>query len=391
MITPPHLQKLSERLRDAARNGTLSQSVLFVGRQGVGKFSLVMNLTMTLLCDDDKSSCGKCVSCRDVARLFHPDFLLVFPFPNLKPESKKHTVFHFSDPVSSNARFSEETRNVVEEYKKARQEDPFALPNFEKKENIPVEVVKDLLHALGKKPLRGGRRVVAVLDLDKMAYGAADLFLKTVEEPPRNTHLLLTTSQPNLLYSTLLSRTQQIKVPPVPEEQVAKIVMERLGTGAETGLYLARMSGGSPGAAINLHELDVLSRREKILGIFQKLLEGGRAGLIIGEVSGLYGGFKARYDDTKTDFSIIETIIHDLYMMGENNLESNLINIDIKQELQKLKAPEKEVLDIWRNCCAEVKRACTVNNVSVDAGMVFFYLSCLEALQDLTGPKYTLP
>ncbi len=391
MITPPHLEKLSERLCESARKGMLNQSVLFVGREGIGKFSLVLNLARTLLCERDMSACGECSSCHGVAKLIHPDFLLLFPFPNLRPESKKQTVFSFSDPVSSSARFSEETREAVEEQRQALISDPYALPDFEKKDNIPVEVVRDLLGALAKRPLGGGRRVVAVLDIDKMAYGAADLFLKSVEEPPQNTHLLLTTSRPNLLYPTLLSRTQRIKVPPAPEKQVASLLTEKLQIDSKIARYLARISGGSPGAAIRLHEGEVLARREKLLELFEKLLEGTNQGAVIKDVYVNYSSGTNRFDELNMDFDIIESIIHDLYMVGENNLDKHLINIDIKGKLEGIKSPKREVLDIWNSTLAETRKACTVNNVSADTGMMFFFISCAEALKNLARPKFTLP
>ncbi len=390
MITPPHLEKLSERLCESARKGSLNQSVLFVGKEGIGKFSLILNLAQTLLCEREMAACGECTSCHEVTRLIHPDFLLLFPFPNIRPESKKRTLFSFSDPVSSNARFSEETFEAVEEQRQALISDPFALSDFEKKDNIPVDVVRDLLQSLAKRPLRGGRRVVAVLDIDKMAYGAADLFLKTVEEPPQNTHLLLTTSRPNLLYPTLLSRTQRIKVPPVPENRVASLLIERLEIDKQVALFLARLSGGSPGTAIRLHESDVLTRREKVLDIFEKLLSGADLAVIINDVQMQYSG-RYRFDDLKIDFDIIESIIHDLYLTGENGLDKHLINVDIKSKLGGIKRPKREVLDIWNGVLAETRKACTVNNVSVDSGMIFFFISCSEAMRDLVRPKFTLP
>ncbi len=391
MITPPHLEKLSERLCESARKGTLNQSVLFVGKEGIGKFSLVLNLAQTLLCEREMSTCGECPSCHEVGRLIYPDFLLLYPFPNLRPESKKLTVFSFSDPVSSSARFSEETRETVEEHRQALLSDPYALSDYEKKDIIPAEVVRDLIQALAKRPLRGGRRVVAALDIDKMAYGAADLFLKTVEEPPQNTHLLLTTANPNLLYPTLLSRTERIKVPPVPENIIAPLLTERLKIGAPIGHYLSRISGGSPGTAIKLYEGEALSRRERILELFEKLLGGASIATIIHDVNLQYSGGKYRFDDLKIEFDIIESIIHDLYMVGENDLDNHLINVDIISKFQTIKAPEREALDIWNSTLAETRRACTVNNVAADAGMVFLFISCAEAMKNLTRPKFTLP
>jgi hypothetical protein len=391
MITPSHLEQLSEKLCESARQGTLNQSVLFVGKEGIGKFSLVFNLVQTLLCERDMSACGECSSCREISHLVHPDFLLIFPFPNLRPESKKLTVFSFSDPVSSSARFSEETREAVETQRQNLLSDPFAISEYEKKDIIPAEVVRDLIQALAKRPLRGGRRVVAVLDIDKMAFGAADLFLKTVEEPPQNTHLILTTAHPNLLYPTLLSRTERIKVPPVPEELIAPLLAERLQIEKGVAHYLARLSGGSPGIASRLYESEILERRQRILELFEKLLGGAGLAAVIHDVNMQYSGGKYRFDDLKIDFDIIESIIHDLYIAGENDLDKHLINADIKSKFQAIKSPAREVLDIWNSALAETRKACTVNNVAADAGMIFYFISCVEAMKNLTRPKYTLP
>jgi DNA polymerase III delta prime subunit len=391
MKTPEHLQELRDKLCQAAHDGSLNQSVLFIGREGIGKISLIMNLAQTLLCENDRTACGHCSSCTEVARLYHPDFLYLFPFPNLRPESKKMTIFPFSDPVGSSAKFSEETHDAVEEHKQAILEDPFSLTSFEKKVNIPVEVIKDLMQSLAKRPMLGGRRVVAILDIDKMAYGAADLFLKTVEEPPKNTHLLLTTSRPDLLYPTLLSRTQRIKVPPVPEDNMVGLLKERLKADDNICRYLARISGGSPGIAGRLHEADVTIRRDRLLELILMLLKRENMGQVIIEVNSQYSGGKTRYDDTEIDFDILETIIHDLYLAGENRLDNHLINVDIKPKFREIKAPRREVLDIWNECCAEVRRSCTVNNVAADAGMMFFFISCAEAMESQTRPKYTLP
>jgi DNA polymerase III delta prime subunit len=391
MKTPSHLEKLAQDLCEAAHKGSLNQSVLLTGREGIGQFSMVMDLATTLLCENDKTACGVCSSCKEVGHLVHPDFLLLFPFPNLKPESKKLTLFSFSDPVSSSARFSEDTKDAVESFKQALMEDPFALPNFEKKENIPVEVVKDLIHALAKRPMRGGRRVVAILDIDKMAYGAADLFLKTVEEPPHNTHLILTTSRPDLLYPTLLSRTQRIKIPPVPVEQTELILKDKLQIDSNLAKYLARISGGSPGIGMRYFESDIIARRERLLKLFTDLLGGFDTGQLVIDIGTQYTGGRGRFDDMKIDFDIIETLIHDFYIAGENGLDNHLINIDIGKLLRTVRPPAREALDIWRNCLTETRRACTVNNVAADTGMMFFFISCAEALQHLARPKYTLP
>lgn len=386
-----YLNRIKSLLSEAARNGSLSQSLLLVGPRGVGRFSIVMDLARSLLCEKDRSGCGECSSCRNVDRLYHPDFLLLFPFPNLRPESRKVTVFPFSDPTGGGARFSEETQEEIERFRDTKMADPFAVVDFQKRENIPVDVVKDLMRSLSRKPLKGGRRVAAILEIDRMAYGAADLFLKTVEEPPLDTHLILTTSQPDLLLPTLLSRTHVIKVPAAPAEELIGYLRERVKVNAGTAAYLARFSGGSPGRAVHLFEGDVVSRRDVIMEYFAGLTDGSKVNRLIDDVNREYGSGGTNYDDTRLDFDIMESIIHDLYMLDENGLDNYMVNVDIKDELSALRSPDKEVLDIWKACCAETRRACLVNNVAAGTAMMFFYISCADALRGRSRLNFKLP
>jgi|GEM_PF-1271041 len=385
-----HIKKISERLKSLAKNEDLNQSILLIGQDGIGKFKLVMEIAATLLCDS-LTNCGRCSGCKSVKNLQHPDFLLAFPFPKIKPESKKNTVFLFSDPVSSNARYSDDTKDEIDNYISTRIENPFAIVDFDKKENIPVEVIKDLILALSKKPLLGGRRVVAVINVDKMAFGAADLFLKVVEEPPDDTHIILTTANPDQLMPTLLSRTDIIKVPPARTEDLEKYLHKNLDMPENQVAYLARMSKGSPGLALYLSQCDLFDRRNMMFSFFEKILTGEDLSGLIEDVISEYSGGSYLFSEIKLDFEIMESIIHDLYILNKNQLDNHLINVDIKGKLKELKVPEIESLDVWKGYCSEVKRACLVNNVSVNSAMIFFYISCADAIDYPVKTRLKLP
>jgi hypothetical protein len=178
-------------------------------------------------------------------------------------------------------------------------------------------------------------------------------------------------------------------VPPVPEDEVVALLEKGTGTDESTRRYLARISSGSPGIAMRLHEADVISRREVILGLFMKILSRENMGGVINDIAAQFA--RARFDNTEIDFDIIETIIHDLYLLGENRLDKHMINVDINDKFRETTPPRREILDIWNECCAETRRACTVNNVATDAGLMFFFISCAEAMENLARPKYTLP
>ncbi len=83
-----------------------------------------------------------------------------------------------------------------------------------KSRRITIDQVRELERGLQMRALRGGRKVVVIFDADRLVEGAANAFLKTLEEPPRNSHILLVSNFPELLIETILSRC--IEIPLVP-------------------------------------------------------------------------------------------------------------------------------------------------------------------------------
>jgi DNA polymerase III subunit delta' len=83
-----------------------------------------------------------------------------------------------------------------------------------KSRRITVEQVRDLERELQMRSLRGGRKVVVIFDADRLVESAANAFLKTLEEPPRNSHIILVSSFPELLLETIISRCIEIPLQP---------------------------------------------------------------------------------------------------------------------------------------------------------------------------------
>ena len=79
-----------------------------------------------------------------------------------------------------------------------------------KSRRITIDQVRKLERELQMRALRGGRKVVIIFDADRLGEQAANAFLKTLEEPPRNSHILLVSNFPELLLETILSRCIEI-------------------------------------------------------------------------------------------------------------------------------------------------------------------------------------
>ena len=79
-----------------------------------------------------------------------------------------------------------------------------------KSRRITTDQVRELERSLQMRSLRGGRKVVIIFDADRLVENAANAFLKTLEEPPGNSHILLVSNFPELLLETILSRCIEI-------------------------------------------------------------------------------------------------------------------------------------------------------------------------------------
>jgi DNA polymerase III delta prime subunit len=115
----------------------------------------------------------------------------------------------------------------------------------------------------------GGWRVAVVDDAHKMTDAAQNAFLKTLEEPPPDTVLILVTSEPSTLLSTIHSRCAGVVFDALPVPRVERFLAETQGVPRDEATMLATLSGGSPGRALALRGLDVAERRR----FAEKLLE----------------------------------------------------------------------------------------------------------------------
>jgi DNA polymerase-3 subunit delta' len=235
---------LRDQLRNAAAEGRLPGSLLLHGPRGVGKQRLALWLGQLLLCaGTGERPCGKCQQCRYASALVHPDLHWFFPRPRLK------------DPDPSAEAVAEDYGEAIAE----RVERRGLYPPTDGTEAIFVAVVRALLQQAALTPALARRKVFVIGDADRMvpqegAEQAANAFLKLLEEPPADTTLVLTSSEPGALLPTVRSRVVAIRVAPLPEKSVRQfladpaVVTALSESGAPAPLEeRLRLAQGSPG------------------------------------------------------------------------------------------------------------------------------------------------
>jgi DNA polymerase-3 subunit delta' len=247
-------EPLRERLVESMRAGNLPASLLLQGPRGVGKQRLAIWLAQRLLCSGSSAGvgleggCGSCTACRYVAQLTHPDLHWIVPRPRLKD----------SDP---------DLEQVRDDYAEATAERAaasglYAAPSGT--EGIYVATVRSLVQRAAMSPAMGNRKVFIIGDAERMvpqegADMAANAFLKLLEEPPADTTIILTSSEPGALLPTIRSRVVAIRVPLVQDNAVRAfvenpVVKKALDAKAKaTTAERVRAAAGAPGRLLTGH------------------------------------------------------------------------------------------------------------------------------------------
>jgi DNA polymerase-3 subunit delta' len=248
MALPPVYghEEIRAKLRSALRAGNLPQSLLIHGPGGVGKERLALWLAQLLFCETpaaDGEACGRCQACRFVERLEHPDLHWFFPLP--RPD----------------AATPEKLREKLEESRgaelAARRADPFHIPQFDKAPAYFMGMIQNLQRFASVRPAMGNRKVFVVGDAEAMvpqesSPEAANAFLKLLEEPPADTTLILTSSNPGALLPTIRSRVLPVRVLRLPQGEVAAFLEREKGMKHAEAEALAGQSEGAIGRALRL-------------------------------------------------------------------------------------------------------------------------------------------
>lgn len=202
-------QTLQKTLRESIERGALPASILLHGPRGTGKQRLAHWLAQLLLCTAQEKPCGECQSCRNALELRHPDIHWFFPRPRLKE----------SDPDA------EAIRDDIHEAIEERQAASGLYGPASGSEGLFVATVRALVQAASMKPALGARKVFIVGDAERMvaqegADQAANAFLKLLEEPPADTTIIITSSEPGALLPTVRSRVSPVRVTLVSDADV---------------------------------------------------------------------------------------------------------------------------------------------------------------------------
>lgn len=212
--------RVVEALRRSLARGRLPHAFLFVGPDGIGKRAFALRFAQALLCERVPEAaldpCGTCPSCLQVMAGTHPDVLQA-----RKPDDKNE---------------------------------------------LTIKVIRDLNIDLGLKPSRGLRKVAIVDDADDLNDEAANAFLKTLEEPPPGSVLILVGTSAELQLDTLVSRCRVVRFDPLNESDLAAVLLDQhVADDPDAATRIAQLGEGSVARARGLAEPELASFRRTLI------------------------------------------------------------------------------------------------------------------------------
>jgi DNA polymerase-3 subunit delta' len=235
-------------LAAAVASDRMPHAYLFHGPDGVGKETTALEFARAIYCEQDGlEPCGACAACGQIARLGHPDVHLIFPTPKgFKPAARAQTL---ADYVEHGYRSDDYGRKTAV---------------------IPVDtILTDVVTAAGQRPYVGPWKVFIIADADRMTTEAANTLLKTLEEPPEGTVIILTSSRPTALPDTVVSRCQKVPFVRLSRGTIESILVsdERLGFSPDEAKRAAAIAMGSAGDAVRAEKSGLAGELNHVAGL----------------------------------------------------------------------------------------------------------------------------
>jgi len=246
-------------LARALERDRVPPALLLAGPDGVGKKALALAFARAVLCERAPAPepCGECRTCRKVAAALEPARL---------DELRERADQHPDEDVWRNFRLHPDLV-LAEGWRLTKTGRPRAEPE------IRVDQVRDLISEVSGTPFEARRRVFVIDDAHTMNDSAQNALLKSLEEPPPRSHIVLVTSSPLGLRQTIRSRCQLLRFGPLPRATVAAVLEQREGLDPAEARQRAALANGSLGAALGFDADGQQQAREMMTALLERAPE----------------------------------------------------------------------------------------------------------------------
>lgn len=268
-------------LRRLVHQRRLPNSLLFVGPDGVGKKQFAIETARALFCrqTSNDEACGSCSSCQR-AGVFSPP-------TSEKPDDFDRVLFTEHPDLG------------------------FVLPF---KRNVRIGAIRALEREANFNPYEAAARVFIIDDADLMKDAAANALLKTLEEPPETTHIILVTSRPDVLLPTIRSRCQTIHFAPVERKAIEEYLIGERAFSHDEARLAAGVAHGSIGRAVAIDVAEYREMRDRAVRVLRSaVIDSDMAALL--KISEELNEAKNK-DNFEANLDTLEAVLRDVWRLA---------------------------------------------------------------------------
>ncbi|MCS6886489.1 MAG: DNA polymerase III subunit delta' [Acidobacteriota bacterium] len=259
----------------------LPASLIFYGQQGVGKRSFALAFAQAVNCMATERPCGGCHVCKRIQQLAHPDVLEVIP------------------------------------------EGQF----------IKIEQVRKLIEEAYYAPFEGRKRIFIINSAERLKEQAANALLKTLEEPPSTSVIVLLTTSIDALLPTIKSRSVKLNFSPVEEGELLQYVASKCGKSGLELLLLTRLCAGSPGKALEIDLSTYKQRRQELVAVLEALTRRDLISIV--RSAELLG--KREREEFIAYLEILRCLLRDMILL-KAGISDTMVNVDLERTLSQFAA-----------------------------------------------------
>lgn len=228
-------EEIKQRLISSVKENRVSHAQLFLSPDGSGALPLAIAYAQYINCEDQQTddSCGNCPSCRKYERLIHPDLHFSYPF---FAEDGKDIAINYLDTWRAMLK-----KSIYFDMELWRS---YLNPKKSKQPNINIAECHDIIKKLSFKAFEAKTKVL-ILWLPEYLDKNGNSLLKIIEEPPANTLFLLIAKNQEQILSTILSRTQIIKIPRLEDGLIAQYLTDKANLATDQAQEFAFLADGN--------------------------------------------------------------------------------------------------------------------------------------------------
>jgi DNA polymerase III subunit delta' len=224
--------KIKTQLIQSAQNDKVSQAMLFLGKEGVGKLTAALAYAQYLNCEQASAddSCGSCSSCLKAKKFAHPDIYYTYPTIGAKTLARDNI---------------EDWRSFLKEEAYFEYSDWIGLlDDANKQGNITAEECNQIIRQHALRHFEGKYKIQIIWGAEYLQKEGNRL-LKLIEEPPANTVFILIAQSQEAILPTILSRTQIVKFAKIGLDDIKQKLIQEHESSESEALKIAQIADGN--------------------------------------------------------------------------------------------------------------------------------------------------